>query len=583
MHPSNRIITGSSKLRSRSFMAQPFKHPTTGVYYIRRRVPEGLQATLGREYKRSLQTRDPIEAKARFAAEWCKSEEAFSLARAQLSGTSLLNARDIQQLAARWFRSELQQVEQTGDFKVFLLQGTSTSYETPHGAIEHQPWESLRFATEEGFDLDPRETALPYVLRTLKAENIPTPAADSRSLKDLCDAFWSHLLHLSDIAKLRDSGDWITQPKVLDAEPLSIARAPTKGKTLLELFQAYSEAKRLDDGDSRSTNKTLSEFGSTVRRFIELFGNLPLNKIDRGTIQDYRAKLARFPTKAKGAGSLTAPELIAKAEAEQLPTLSPATIHNKLSAISAVLGHAVRMDWIKENPIEASGIAKAAGRAASTKGARRRKDYSAKELLKIFSSPAFTQDGWRLPRSDFGQAFYWLPLLMYYTGARREELAQLAARDVLTDEAGVACLSILAAQDEADAGRTVKNQGSRRMVPLHDDLITLGFLDYSGSQAANGQLFPMLKPNPDGYYSVNWGKAWANYLRKTVNLDSPASPAHGFRHTFKTLCRQAGIPEDIHDAITGHSDGSVSREYGCMPLSRIAEELRKLPPVPAIL
>ncbi|MCO6763598.1 hypothetical protein KQH43_31385, partial [Streptomyces sp. EL5] len=86
---------------------------------------------------------------------------------------------------------------------------------------------------------------------------------------------------------------------------------------------------------------------------------------------------------------------------------------------------------------------KAAGAAAGkSKGARRRKDYTADELGTIFRSPLFTAEGWRPARKDYGQALYWLPILMYYTGARREELCQLRASDVQQDE-GIPFLSIL--------------------------------------------------------------------------------------------------------------------------------------------
>lgn len=579
MAASSRMIPGSSRIRARSFMAQPFKH-SSGVYYLRRRVPEELRPSLGLEYKRSLKTRDPGEAKARFAAEWGKSEEAFSLARAQLSGMSALTARDIQQLAARWFRAELEQLERTGDFKPFLVQGSLVSNEGPGGHQEFQEWISLRDAPTQGIELDPFDMARPYVLRTLKAEAIARPAPDSQALKDLAQAFWTHLLQLSDLAKLRHDGDWVTRYNVMEPGPLSVkSPTPNQGKTLLEAFSAYKESKLLDDGDSRSTIRTLDEFGSTIRRFVELLGDLPLSAVTRATIQEYRAYLAKFPTKAKGAAKLSAQQLIAKAETEQLPTLSAATVGNKLRALSAVLGFAVRMDWIKENAVEASGIARAAKRTANN-SAKRRKDYSQAELRQIFTSPVFVDPNWRLPRRDFGRAFYWLPLLMYYTGARREELAQLAARDVITDEAGIPCLSILATLGDDDRGRTVKNYGSRRRVPLHDHLIELGFLGYAADQPTEGQLFPLLACNSDGYYGVNWGKAWARYLRETTGLESPASPSHGFRHSFKTLSRQAGITEEVHDAITGHSNGTVGRSYGSMPLARIAEELRKLPKAP---
>jgi hypothetical protein len=49
-------------------MARPWKHPKTGLYWLRRRVPDALRAKVGRrEVRRSLGTRDPAEAKLRHA------------------------------------------------------------------------------------------------------------------------------------------------------------------------------------------------------------------------------------------------------------------------------------------------------------------------------------------------------------------------------------------------------------------------------------------------------------------------------------------------------------------------------------
>lgn len=59
-------------------MADPFRHPVSGIYYLRRRVPAELRDSLGcREYKRSLKTRDLSEAKRLFARAWLESEAAF--------------------------------------------------------------------------------------------------------------------------------------------------------------------------------------------------------------------------------------------------------------------------------------------------------------------------------------------------------------------------------------------------------------------------------------------------------------------------------------------------------------------------
>jgi hypothetical protein len=47
-------------------MASPFRHPKTGIYWLRKRVPKDLVPVLGKaEVSRSLETRDSAEAKKR--------------------------------------------------------------------------------------------------------------------------------------------------------------------------------------------------------------------------------------------------------------------------------------------------------------------------------------------------------------------------------------------------------------------------------------------------------------------------------------------------------------------------------------
>jgi hypothetical protein len=51
---------------------------------------------------------------------------------------------------------------------------------------------------------------------------------------------------------------------------------------------------------------------------------------------------------------------------------------------------------------------------------------------------------------------------------------------------------------------------------------------------------------------------------------------HSFRHGFKDGAR-AVMPEEHHDAITGHSNGSVGRSYGQgVPLRVLAESMAKV-------
>ena len=111
-------------------MAQPSKHPKTGIYQLRRVVPVELRAAVGaREFKRSLGTRDHSEAKGRFAAAWVESEQLFARAREQGKGAREVSQADAELLAARWFKDEQARLESSGAFTEYLAQGPSFSAE----------------------------------------------------------------------------------------------------------------------------------------------------------------------------------------------------------------------------------------------------------------------------------------------------------------------------------------------------------------------------------------------------------------------------------------------------------------------
>jgi len=547
-------------------MATPWKHPTSGYYYIRRAVPKDLQGTLGGIYKKTLKTRDPHIAKALFVAAWVESEAVFSAARAGIQGQSDLTPRDIQQLASRWFTKELQSLEAAQDFERYLLPAGDDDGPLTLGA--HLDSANVPFGLVEG-----------AITETLKAYGIRAEDPQTELYGQLYDAFSVYLLKLSGLALRRYEGDWVSAAKVLPEEPLTVEKPISIDVMhLAELFKKFKADKLASEGSNRTALKTADEYGAVVTKFIELFGDLPVNQISRQTIHDYRMALQEMPSKGDGIRGLSARQQIERAKAEGLPTLQPATIKTRLRVLSAVLGFGIHLGIIQENPVIASGVASRLAKSiAKAGGSRRRKDYTREELKVIFSSQLYTSEGWSPPKKDLGRSLYWVPLLALYTGARREELTQLFARDVKKSPEGISYLSILEADDDDE--RTVKTVGSRRAVPLHPDLITLGFLDYVKGVPKDGQLFPQLTPNSEGWYGKGFGKHWTKYLRGVVKLETTASPSHGFRHTFKTLCRGAGIPEEVHDALTGHSDGSVSRDYGSMPLERLAKEIPKFPSI----
>jgi integrase len=203
------------------------------------------------------------------------------------------------------------------------------------------------------------------------------------------------------------------------------------------------------------------------------------------------------------------------------------------------------------------------------------------ELRLLFNSPVFTTNV--RPKGGGGEAAYWLPLLGLFTGARQGELAPLCAGDVSTDEAtGVVFITVT---DDDERGTRVKTASSRRVVPIHPELVKLGFLDVVEESRKQGgrtaRLFPLLKPGPRGGYAEAWSKWFGRYIRG-LGITNKDRVFHSFRHGFKDALRAAGESEDINDALTGHSGRGVGRSYGAKEmmrrfgLPRLAEAVAKV-------
>src|SRR5262249_13447494 len=112
---------------------------------------------------------------------------------------------------------------------------------------------------------------------------------------------------------------------------------------------------------------------------------------------------------------------------------------------------------------------------------------------------------------------------------------------------------------------------SRRVVPVHPELVKLGFLDVVEESRKHGgeaaPLFPLLKPGPRGGYAEAWSKWFGRYIRG-IGITNKDRVFHSFRHGFKDALRAAGEGEDINDALTGHSGGGVGRSYGAKEMMR---------------
>jgi integrase len=150
----------------------------------------------------------------------------------------------------------------------------------------------------------------------------------------------------------------------------------------------------------------------------------------------------------------------------------------------------------------------------------------------------------------------WGILLGMFTGARLNEICQLDIADVQQD----GDTWFLNITDEGDDNKRIKSKAGRRKVPLHSELIRLGFLDFVNSRRNRTRLFPDYSYSANGGYGRNLGR-WCNesFLPK-LGIKQPGLVFHSLRHTVVTRLSQADIPEPVVQCIVGHARSGVTQE-----------------------
>lgn len=171
---------------------------------------------------------------------------------------------------------------------------------------------------------------------------------------------------------------------------------------------------------------------------------------------------------------------------------------------------------------------------------------------------------------------YWGTLLGIYTGARLNELAQMEAKDVRQIE-GIWCLDL----NDDDERKHLKNESSKRLVPLHPALIDKGLLSYVDTirQSKNERVLYELVFDENNGYGRNLGRWFNDFLLPELGLKTKLHVYHSLRHTVVTKLMRAGIEQPLVRALIGHTqEGVLQKHYFTegYTLKQLAEALGKL-------
>lgn len=308
--------------------------------------------------------------------------------------------------------------------------------------------------------------------------------------------------------------------------------------------------------------RTHQEWSTAVCRFVEVNGDLRVEKIERSHIEKFRNTLKLLPASRRPeVRKLSVSEQVTWAEKNNVPRLQPTTIQKNLTAIRVVLDFAfkwssmvptdLRIGW--ENPC--IGI--------------RQRDNRSEPIEVLPFEPddievLFEPERLRKFVRDQHPSRFWLPLLSFYTGARITELAQVTINEVVVQK-DLVYLIIHTKEDKKVPGdkKSLKNRYSIRNVPLHDNIIQIGFLDFIERVRTSGHSYMM----PDLNHSLERraGKISSKFgdYKKALGFETREHCFHSFRHGFKVLADRNGVNETLSKLMMGHYVEDVSgRIYG---------------------
>lgn len=518
----------------RRYRAMTYVYPRKGSYQFRYPIPDDVRSYFPKgdgskfhsHFVGSLHTGDRDEANRRALAKFAEFERRFSMLRDGVESPHF--APFFQSL----FEFELEQGRRRRATSILSVESLDDELRILRHALEYPAPGELKAvagwvvdhyfasATESFAAQVPEDTALSDALL----------AAAAGVLLDVYTQLSAEAKGMTVAPKPR-SAVLATTTHDMPKAGENLALSPKGRLSLAAYLEVHLTAKQ--KSSSPLAAQTVKRRKFAWQELSEFLGpTTPLFKVTKSEINRFKDELLEAPARA---GSISELRVLSFPQRVQAMRANPGkygkldsnSIGDRLRQISAVFQFAVDRGDLDRNP--AIGVRE--GKKASDKA---RDYYKDTELQLIFSTAPFD----RPPPVEQQTDEYWVPLLELFLGARASEL-YVRTDDVVLDHE-IPHLRLV----EYDQ-RTLKNASSARALPIHPQLIELGFLDFCRlAKTRGGELFPTWTFRKDQKPSEGSGRRRFNkHLRKLLpDRGGYRADSHTFRHNFESALASAFAP-----------------------------------------
>ena len=370
----------------------------------------------------------------------------------------------------------------------------------------------------------------------------------------------------------RDRGDYSGTPRDPIVKPVAgTTRERAKpGESIMDLFAIYER-----ENPKQIAQDTLNQARRDIGLFVNYVGaSCPVQRIDKKAVREWKHLLMRYPVKAsesKAFAGMNLAQTVMANETVGKPTLTPRTVNRYIASLGAFCTWLVAHGYLDTVPTREMSLSKSKGQPA--------RPFTPAELQTLFTSPLFvgcqSADEWRNIAKQGNVQIrdhrYWLPLVMLYTGARPAEIAQLNVSDVRQEHGQW----IAHVTTEGGGEKSVKTAGSMRVIPVHSELVRLGFIEYRNLMESEGQtrLFPEAKRNSRGQMVADLSREFGRYLTRIGLKDGRGLSLYSFRHGTADALRRAGHLDEAFGFILGHTAGTMTGRYGTLPQGMLKQRV----------
>jgi len=307
-------------------------------------------------------------------------------------------------------------------------------------------------------------------------------------------------------------------------------------------------------------DKTEDEIRNSVKFLTECFGDIPIGDITKEKSNIIKSHIKNYPknrTKNPKYRDYDFHSLM-KMEIPQKDIIHLTTINKHLGHLSSFMIWSVNNGYCNTNPFTGMKI-------KQKKSARDERDrFSEKELKEIFSKQNYLHYT-KVEKDSYYR--YWVPIIGCFTGMRENEICSLYLDNIREISGNQRtkrwCIDILEEPNRPD--KRLKTQSSRRIVPIHDTLLELGFIDFINllkKDTKRKRVFEELIYS-EGTYGRSISRFFNNRYLPLLGIKTDKNGFHSFRHSVIDHLKQLGVEPHFINELVGHSQGNIDLDrYG---------------------